>query len=455
MRKVYLFCCLLLPTMALAGPIPEPVVAMGVEVQAGNISCTGMHDGTFQLTLVSNGGFVIYEWESLFSDTLGGIGSLTGSSPSDLLDSLPPGDYLFKVMNLNGNDTTFAASIIEPPPLGGAINVLSNYSGYDVACVNGPGNGKVRVEVSGGTHDYSFLWSTGAASPVVVNLPPGQHSVQVRDANGCSLDLVFTLDAPPPLSAEVSAKAEACLDQNTGQVSILSAGGGVGPYTMTLEGASITGYSASWDSLAPGRYTVEVQDQNGCTILQEAEVMQGPEFELSAGSDTSVFSGDTLELELNSDRLLSKIAWSPYIGIWQDTASAKATFFPITSTTYTVRARDENGCLSVDTILIQVHKNRNVYFPNIFSPESSALENQFFSVYGDAGIRTVQSLRIFDRSGRLWFDGRQMPVNVPTSGWHGETAGEKAASGVYFWQATVLFTDERVETYQGDVTLIR
>ena len=119
MRKIYLFCCLLLPSVAVAGPIPEPVVAMGVEVQAGNISCTGMHDGTFQLTLVSNGGFVIYEWESLFSDTLGGIGSLTGSSPSDLLDSLPPGDYLFKVMNLNGNDTTFAASIIEPPPLGG------------------------------------------------------------------------------------------------------------------------------------------------------------------------------------------------------------------------------------------------------------------------------------------------------------------------------------------------
>lgn len=455
MRKVYLFCCLLLPAMAWAGPIPEPVVAMGVEVQPGNISCTGMHDGTFQLTLISNGGFVIYEWESLFSDTLGGIGSLTGSSPSDFLDSLPPGDYLFKVMNLNGNDTTFAASIIEPPPLGGAVNVLSNYSGYDVACVDGPGNGKVRAEVSGGIHEYSFLWSTGATGPVVVNLPPGQHSVQIRDANGCPLDLIFTLNAPPPLSAEVSAKREACLEQHTGQVNVVSAGGGVGPYTMTLEGNTVTGYTASWDSLSPGWYTVETQDQNGCTLLQEVEVEQGPEFEFSAGADADVFSGDTLELTLNSDRLLSSIEWSPKIGVWQDTASEKATFFPILSTEYTVRVRDENGCLSIDSIQIQVHKNRNVYFPNVFAPESNVPENQFFSAYADTGVRVVQSLRIYDRSGRLWFDGRNMPVNAAASGWHGETSDEKAESGVYFWQATVLFTDERVETYQGDVTLIR
>jgi len=455
MRTLCLFFSLLVPMLAWAGPTPEPVEAMGILVQPGNVSCSGMNDGSFQISLVSNGGFVIYEWSSLSPDTLSGMGTLSGNSPSDLLDSLPPGDYLFRVINLNGNDTIFGASILEPPPLSGAIDVLSDYSGYAVACIEGAGTGKVRALVSGGNQQYSYLWSTGATGPVAVNLPPGQHEVLVTDVNGCTMLLTFALDAPTPVSADVAAKAEFCLGQHSGIVNVLSVAGGVGPYDMTLEETTITGNTAAWDSLAPGFYTVEITDANGCAIEREVEIANGPEFEFSAGPDTGMFSGDTLSLQISSDRVLTSVSWSPYAGIFEDTTTGNTLLFPFSSTEYEVLVRDENGCQSIDTLRLEVHKNRGVYFPNVFAPDGNNIENQFFSMYADAGVHSVLTLRIFDRWGRLWFDQHGIPANAPSAGWHGDAGGEKAGPGVYFWQAVVLFSDERKEIYQGDVTLIR
>ena len=192
-------------------------------------------------------------------------------------------------------------------------------------------------------------------------------------------------------------------------------------------------------------------DSNGCLIEEELELLAGPAFYCSAGPDTAVFSGDTLRLSIQSDRPLAQIVWLPGSGIITDTLTATTLFFPFSSTQYSVQVQDENGCHSMDTLHIEVHRNRALYFPNIFAPDGNSVENQFFSIYGDAGVRSVTSLRIFDRFGRVWFDKSNIPINTPDAGWRGDAA----APGVYFWQAVVLFTDERAEMFQGDVTLIR
>ena len=443
-----------MPLLALGGPIPDPVVALGVEVQPVNVSCSGRTDGYFEITLLSNSGYVSYKWSSLSPDSLSGTGTLTGMSPTDLIDSLPPGDYLFRVMNLNGVDTVFGASIVEPPPLTGAVSVLSDYSGYAVACAEGAGTGKARALVSGGNQGYTFLWTTGAAGAVGVGLSAGQQDVHITDEKGCTLQLTFTLDAPPPVSAEVAGQAEFCLGQHTGVVSVLSVAGGTGPYEMTLEGITFSGNTAAWDSLAPGSYTVKIKDANGCGIEKEVEVTAGPGFQFGVGQDTSIFSGDTLSLQISSDRVLTHVSWSPSAGVFEDTVTGNTLLFPFSSTEYRIRVRDEDGCQSVDTLRLDVHKNRAVYFPNVFAPDGN-IENQFFGAYADAGVRSVLSLRVFDRWGRLWYEGTGISPNVPSAGWHGDSGGEKAQPGVYFWQAVVLFSDERKELYQGDVTLIR
>lgn len=50
---------------------------------------------------------------------------------------------------------------------------------------NSDGNGQVVLEVMGGTGDLTYEWSNGATTSSIEELPSGDYSVIVTDANGC------------------------------------------------------------------------------------------------------------------------------------------------------------------------------------------------------------------------------------------------------------------------------
>ena len=55
---------------------------------------------------------------------------------------------------------------------------------------------ELRVNVTGGTGDYTYLWNTGETeNPININLNPGIFSVQITDENMCSIDTVFRIAA--------------------------------------------------------------------------------------------------------------------------------------------------------------------------------------------------------------------------------------------------------------------
>lgn len=112
--------------------------------------------------------------------------------------------------------------------------------------------------------------------------------------------------------------------------------------------------------------------------------------------------------------------------------------------------------MATDELHVEVKRERDVYVPNVFAPEMADLtENQVFSVYGGKGIKTVSSLRVYDRFGRLWFENRNFAVNDPAAGWGGAHEAAEAPAGVYLWRAVLLYNDGRELLLQGDVTLVR
>ena len=48
-------------------------------------------------------------------------------------------------------------------------------------------DGSISVTITGGTAPYTYMWSTGATTSTVDNLPFGSYTVKVTDANGLSL----------------------------------------------------------------------------------------------------------------------------------------------------------------------------------------------------------------------------------------------------------------------------
>ena len=55
---------------------------------------------------------------------------------------------------------------------------------------------ELRVDVTGGTGDYTYLWSSGETeNPINLNLNPGIYSVQITDENMCIIDTAFRIAA--------------------------------------------------------------------------------------------------------------------------------------------------------------------------------------------------------------------------------------------------------------------
>ncbi|MFM2017648.1 MAG: hypothetical protein RL007_1304, partial [Bacteroidota bacterium] len=94
-------------------------------------------------------------------------------------------------------DSTCASSprtaivVTVSPTMSTSISTLNN-----VTC-NGENNGSVGVSVSGGTPNYSYMWSpSGGTSPAAFNLNAGTYSCTVTDAAGCTAVQPVTVTEP-------------------------------------------------------------------------------------------------------------------------------------------------------------------------------------------------------------------------------------------------------------------
>ncbi len=106
------------------------------------------------------------------------------------------------------------------------------------------------------------------------------------------------------------------------------------------------------------------------------------------------------------------------------------------------------GCDS--TVLLNI-SHYSVHIPNVFSPNGDGV-NDIFSIRGTQDLRSVASLKIFDRWGNLVFNSVDLAQNA---GWNGEAGGKAAPAAVYVYAATLLMDDGLVRTVSGTVTLIR
>lgn len=437
------------------------VVATGVGAQTGkptalfsvtDVSCTDKKDGRIDVTLLSGALPVSMLWVNMNSGA-SGAGQLTQYGQPFVLNGLGHGLYRFTLTGANGADSVYIQTINNPAPLGGQLVILTNFGGFPVACSYGM-NGVAVYEASGGTPPYQISWSNGDVDIRADSLGSGPLSVTITDAGGCSLLVDTTLAVPDPLSMQIEAEGETCFGQNSGSIQLPASSGGIPPYLFSLNGG-IQSTKNTWDRLQPGVYFVKMEDSAGCELTQVILLPSGLELILDLGPDTTLFSGDTLFRLVEVNPPADTLIWKPSYGVHQVSPNNYA-LSPEYSLTYQVMAINADGCMATDELHVEVKRDRDVFVPNVFAPEMADLpENQVFSVFGGNGIKTVSSLRVYDRFGRLWFENRNFPVNDPAAGWAGTHEAAEAPAGVYLWRAVLLYNDGRELLLQGDVTLVR
>jgi len=153
-------------------------------IEVRNVTCTGSADGSFVAKAAGTETF-IYEWTGPTSYTNTGSG----------INGLAPGIYTLKVTNTNGcfiltKDTIRESAIPLSLALVGANPSKSNVS-----------DGKIGVDITGGTQPSNYLWTGPDAftsmSQNLVGLKYGTYNLQVTDRYGCVKSGAQILIDPP------------------------------------------------------------------------------------------------------------------------------------------------------------------------------------------------------------------------------------------------------------------
>jgi hypothetical protein len=119
---------------------------------------------------------------------------------------------------------------------------------------------------------------------------------------------------------------------------------------------------------------------------------------------------------------------------------------------YTETFSTDVSCDSIHYLYLTIKNNTDIFFPNIISPDGA---NGFFTGYSSNASVTIASLSIYDRWGNLMFAKENFPANDPQQGWDGQFQGKAVVQGVYTWLAIAKLKDGSLETFVGDVTVVR
>ncbi|MCE7925138.1 MAG: hypothetical protein DYG98_18955 [Haliscomenobacteraceae bacterium CHB4] len=137
-------------------------------------------------------------------------------------------------------------------------------STVDVTCF-GLNNGFSHIGPMSGTPPYTFIWSNGATTQDVYNLAPGNYTVTVTDAIGCTNFHNVTVTEPAQLMCNASTVPGACGLPGSASVNPT---GGTPPYTVLWSNGS-TNFTIT---AMPGTYGVTVTDANDCTCTASVTI---------------------------------------------------------------------------------------------------------------------------------------------------------------------------------------
>jgi gliding motility-associated-like protein len=316
--------------------------------------------------------------------------------------------------------------------------------------------------------DISLLWTTlsggilsgDPSSEEVEALSAGLYLLQVeRTSNGCTASdtVVVTENTAVPSSIATELEPPYC-PGGRGRLTITSVLGGTPPYLYSLNSQAFSPQVA-YDNLAPGMYTVVVQDVIGCedSVTVTIDEPAGPQIFLPNAINMRFSETRQLLPDLNfPESLIDSLIWSP--GDFLSCTDCLRPFveLPRHTITYRLTIVTTEGCSADGEILVRVNRLRSVYVPNAFSPGNQDGFNDELTVYGPVDeVRRINRFAIFDRWGEQVFEARDFAPNDPTAGWNGLHQGQMMDPGVFVYLAEVEFVDGEVVIYEGDVTLIR
>jgi SdrD B-like domain/SprB repeat/PKD domain/Secretion system C-terminal sorting domain len=301
----------------------SPVMNLNLAVQ--HVACNGASTGSITSAVTGGTSPFNYLWTN---------GATTAS-----ITNLPAGNYSLTVTDALGCTKAQSVTVNQPTPI---VLTFNNSSGSCGA------NGTSTVVATGGTPNYTYLWSTTATTASIANLAPGTYNVTVTDANNCTKTGSTTIAAYPLMNLTVTATNTSC-NGTTNGTATANVTNGTAPltYAWSSTGAGNGGTTATINNLPPATYSVTVTDGNGCTKTGSATVQLGAGLAINIAAPAFVCVGSTASATANPVGGTASFTY-----LWSNGQTTQ-TATGLVAGTYSVTVTDANGCFGSKTVTIQ------------------------------------------------------------------------------------------------------
>lgn len=310
--------CTLVKTITINTP-----AALSGTISKTDVSCNGGTNGVATVTALGGVGGYTYSW----SPTGGTAATASG---------LTAGTYTVTITDANTCSTTASITIIQPSALS-AVTSQTN-----VLC-NGGATGTATVTASGGTTNYTYLWSpTGGTAATATGLTAGNYSCLITDNNGCTLTKTFTIMQPSVLAATTSQINATC---STGGQAAVNVSGGTTPYSYLWSNGAATQIVTG---LLAGNYSVVITDGNGCTLTKNFTITTTNTL-VAATSQTNVLCNGS---NTATATVIPSGAPGPFTYVWAPFGGNADTAANLTAGNYSVTITSANGCSIIKNFTI-------------------------------------------------------------------------------------------------------
>jgi gliding motility-associated-like protein len=331
--------------------VTQPEI-LNISAVIKNVSCNGGNDGEIDIT--PTGGVLPYDfsWDH-------------GPQTEDVVD-LPAGTYAVTLTDANLCFFILENLVVDPTAIKLSVVVT------DALCF-GDANGAIDLSVEGGTPPYRYEWTNFETTEDITGLIIGTYTVVVTDDNDCFTDISGTVNQPDLLEISGVVSNVTCYEYSNGGIDATVVGG-TEPYTYEWSNDKTT---QDINNISKGKYSVYVEDKNGCFLLEEYTVTQPDELIAVLTSPVN-FHDNNIDFHGGDNGAINTTVsggTEPYFFDWSNGESTKD-LSGLTAGEYILLLTDVNGCSY--EVSISLTEPMKLELPTAFSPNNDGHNDTFF-----------------------------------------------------------------------------
>jgi len=297
-----------------------------------------------------------------------------------------------------------------------------------IQCIN-YSEGQVKVEVSGGTPPFDYLWSNGATftETQFVATSEDMISVTVTDASNCIASDTFLIAELKSLEFDLETSTEGICNSFSGEASV-SIKSGIPPFTYSW---SSGGNKQIERNLAPGTYSVTVTDASNCHVESDVSIVEPNPIIVTVDSiinETANNKNGAIYITVTGG------SGQIYNYAWSDESNTVISEVEdptdLSAGTFTVTVTDSQGCSVTNTIVATALND--ITFDKLISLVPNPTNGRILLTLNLNEYHEVQ-IAMYDSQGKQMMAMPQKKIQFESLEWD----LSKYSNGVYFFKILV------------------